>query len=108
MLVGKELLSPERVERLLSWRHSWFNVHGLVRTETKAKAERVREYMIRPGVSLERLAFLEPEGRVGYRLGRDDEGQETMDCREATSGRFSAHSVPRATAEPARSVFNRV
>ena len=36
MLVGKELLSPEWAERLLSWRHSGFNVHSLVRTGTKA------------------------------------------------------------------------
>jgi len=82
MLVGKDLLSQEWAERLLSWRHSGFNVHSLVRTEAKAEAERVGKYMIRPVVSLERLAFLEPEGRVGYRLGQKDEGQETMDYLE--------------------------
>ena len=82
MLVGKDLLSQEWAERLLSWRHSGFNVHSLVRTEAKAEAERVGKYMIRPVVSLERLAFLEPEGRVGYRLGQEDEGQETMDYLE--------------------------
>jgi hypothetical protein len=27
-LVGRELLSPEWAERLLSWRHTGFNVHG--------------------------------------------------------------------------------
>jgi len=41
MLVAKGLLNPEWAERLLSWRHSGFNVHSLVRTETKADAERV-------------------------------------------------------------------
>jgi len=71
MLVGKELLSPEWAERLLSWRHSGFNVQSLVRTGTKAEAERVGKYMIRPLFSLERLAFLEPEGKVGYRWGRE-------------------------------------
>jgi len=45
-LVCKELLSPE-----------W--------------AERVGKYMIRPLLALERLTFLEPEGKVGYRWGRD-------------------------------------
>jgi len=29
-LVGKELLSPEWAERLLSWRHTGFNVHSSV------------------------------------------------------------------------------
>jgi hypothetical protein len=33
--------------------------------------------MIRPVLSLERLTFLEPEGKVGYRWGRDGAGQET-------------------------------
>jgi hypothetical protein len=48
MLVRKELLSPEWAERILSWRHTGFNVHGLVRTKTKPEAERVGKYMIRP------------------------------------------------------------
>jgi len=49
MLVRKELLSPEWVERILSWRHTGFNVHTLVRTKTKPEAERVGKYMIRCG-----------------------------------------------------------
>jgi hypothetical protein len=32
---------------------------------------------IRPVLALERLTFLEPEGKVGYRWGRDGAGQET-------------------------------
>lgn len=82
MLVGKDLLSPEWAERLLSWRHSGFNVHSLVRTGTKAEAERVGKYMIRPLVSLERLTILEPEGKVGYRWGRENVELETMDYLE--------------------------
>jgi hypothetical protein len=35
--------------------------------------------MIRPVLALERLTFLEPEGKVGYRWGRDGAEQETMD-----------------------------
>jgi hypothetical protein len=69
MLVGKELLSPEWAERLLSWRHSGFNVHSLVRTETKSEAERVGKDMIRPVVSLERLEFIGPEGDAILGLG---------------------------------------
>jgi len=40
-LVGRELLSPEWAERLLSWRHTGFNVHSRVRARTKEEAERV-------------------------------------------------------------------
>jgi hypothetical protein len=46
-LVRKELLSPEWAERLLSWRHTGFNVHSQVRAKTKPEAERVGKYMIR-------------------------------------------------------------
>jgi hypothetical protein len=38
--------------------------------------------MIRPLLALERLTFLEPEGKVGYRWGRDGAEQETMDYLE--------------------------
>ena len=69
MLVRKELLSPEWTEHILSWRHTGFNVHSLVRTKTKPEAERVGKYMIRPVLSLDRLSFLEQEGKVGYRWG---------------------------------------
>jgi len=70
-LVGRELLSPEWAERLLSWRHTGFSVHSRVRAKTKTEAERVGQYMIRPVLSLERLSFLEREGKVSYRYGQD-------------------------------------
>jgi hypothetical protein len=81
-LVGREILSPEWAERLLSWRHSGFNVHSLVRAKTKAEAERVGKYMIRPLLAMERLTFLEPKGKVGYRHGENGAEQETMDYLE--------------------------
>jgi ribosomal protein S27E len=83
-LVRKELLSPEWAERLLSWQHTGFSVHSLVRAKTKAEAERVGKYMIRPLLSLDRLSFLASEGKVRYRWGRDGAGQqtETMDYLE--------------------------
>jgi len=37
----------------------------------------VGKYMLRPILALERLTFLEAEGKVGYRWGRDGERQET-------------------------------
>jgi len=35
-----------------------------------------------PLLSLERLSFVEPEGKVGYRYGQDRAEQETMDYLE--------------------------
>ena len=43
---------------------------------------RSSEYMIRPLLSLERLSFLEPEGKVGYRYDQDRAEQEAMDYLE--------------------------
>ena len=43
------------------------DLYSPVRTKTKPVAERVGKYMIRPVLALERLTFLEPEGKVGYR-----------------------------------------
>ena len=81
-LVRKELLSPEWAERLLSWRHSGFSVHSRVRARTKPEAERVGKCMIRPVLALERLSFVAPEGKVGYRYGQGAGDQETMDYLE--------------------------
>mgnify|MGYP002154941393 CR=1 FL=1 len=38
--------------------------------------------MIRPVLALERLSFLEPEGKIGYRYGQDARDEETMDYPE--------------------------
>ena len=75
-------LSPEWAERLLSWRHTGFSVHSLVRAKTKPEAERVGKYMTRPLLSLERLSFEDPQGKVGYRYGQGARDQETMDYLE--------------------------
>jgi len=81
-LVRNELLSPEWAERLLSWRHTGFNVHSRVRAKTKKEAERVGKYMIRPLLSLERLSLDEREGKVGYRYGEEAREMERMDYLE--------------------------
>jgi len=81
-LVRKELLSPEWAERLLSWRHSGFSVHSLVRAKTKPEAERVKGLAWGQPLALERLTLLEPEGKVGYRYGEKGAEQETMDYLE--------------------------
>jgi len=90
MLVRKELLSSEWAERILSWPHTGFNVHSLVRAKTKPEAERVGKHMLRPVLALERLTFLKPEGKVGYRWGRDGAEQETMDYLEVIA-RVTSH-----------------
>ena len=81
-LVRRELLSQEWAERLLSWRHTGFSVHSRVMAKTKSEAEQVGKYMIRPVLALERLSFLEPEGKVGYRHGKTGAEQEKMDYLE--------------------------
>ena len=81
-LVRKQLLSPEWAERILSWRHTGFNVHSRVRVKTKSEAERVGKYMIRPLLSLERLSFSEKEGQVCYRYGKEAREVERMDYLE--------------------------
>jgi hypothetical protein len=81
-LVRKELLSPEWAERILSWRHTGFNVHSQVRAKTKKEAERVGKYMIRPLLSLERLSLDERTGQVCYRYGKQAKEVERMDYLE--------------------------
>ena len=71
LLVGKGLLSPEWAERILAWRYNGFSVHSLVRAQTKPEAERVGKYIVRPILALERLSFLESEGKVGCRHGEE-------------------------------------
>jgi len=90
LLVGKGLLSPEWAERILSWRHTGFNVHSRVRARTKTEAERIGKYMVRPILALDRLSFLEREGRVGYRHGDDGAELERMDYLELIA-RVTSH-----------------
>jgi hypothetical protein len=69
-----------------------FNVHSLVRTKTKSEAERVGKYMILSILALERLTFLEAEGKVGYRHGENGVEIETMDHLEFIV-RVTSHKV---------------
>jgi ribosomal protein S27E len=82
LLINRGLLSPEWGERILSWRHTGFNVHSRVRARTRIEAERIGRYMVRPVLALDRLSFLEREGKVGYRWGREAAELETMDYLE--------------------------
>lgn len=90
LLVSKGLLSPEWAERILSWRHTGFNVHSRVRARTKVEAEHVGKYMVRPILALDRLLFLEREGKVGYRHGQNGADFERMDYLEVIA-RVTSH-----------------
>jgi hypothetical protein len=77
-VISLELLSQALVEKMAGWRHSGFSVHSKVRAKTKEEAEQVGRYMIRPLLSLERLSFLEKEGKVSYRYGKEGEEENTI------------------------------
>jgi hypothetical protein len=68
LLQGEGLLTEERTELLLSWRHTGFSVHNRVRVEPEDKpaVERLARYIMRPPISLERMAW-GGVGEVRYR-----------------------------------------
>jgi hypothetical protein len=74
MLQGVGLLSEERTELLLSWRHTGFSVHNRVRVEPEDQpaVERLARYIMRPPISLERMSW-DGAGEVRYRRKRDHE-----------------------------------
>jgi hypothetical protein len=80
LLQGLGLLSQERTELLLSWRHTGFSVHNRVRVEPEdgAAVERLARYIMRRPISLERMAW-DGVGEVCYRRKR---GHESTGMRE--------------------------
>jgi len=46
LLLCKQLINRDLVQRILHWRYTGFNVHSKVRAEIKEDAERVGKYMI--------------------------------------------------------------
>jgi ribosomal protein S27E len=82
LLVRKQLINRDLVERILSWRHTGFNVHSKVRAESKEEAERVGKYMIRPILSLSKLSLDEAHGQVIYQYGKHSTESEHMDYLE--------------------------
>jgi hypothetical protein len=77
LLQDQGLLSEEQTELLLSWRHTGFSVHNRVRVEPEdqASVERLTRYIMRPPISLERMAW-EGLGEVRYRRKLGHEGSE--------------------------------
>ena len=75
LLQAEGLLSEERTELLLSWRHTGFSVHTRVRVEPEDQGavERLARYILRPPISLERMQW-DGAGEVRYRRKAGHEG----------------------------------
>jgi hypothetical protein len=86
LLQDEGLLSDERTELLLSWRHTGFSVHNRVRVEPEDQpaVERLTRYIMRPPISLERVQW-GGEGVVHYRAkgGHDGRTMPVGDTAEA-------------------------
>ncbi len=80
-LQRKELISEQRVELLLSWRHSGFSVHNTVHVPPgdRTALEALLRYMMRPPVSLARLKLLPGRDEVLHfpKGSGDDPGSAT-------------------------------
>jgi len=68
-LVNLKLLPPERVQVLLSWKHSGFNVHcgDPVPSQNKAELEKLAQYILRNPFSVEKMTLESPTDTVIYR-----------------------------------------
>ena len=68
LLRDEGLLTEERIELLLSWRHSGFSAHNAVRIAAgdAASIERLARYLLRSPVALERMRLDAPAGEVHY------------------------------------------
>ena len=87
LLKGEGLITDERIELLLSWRHTGFSVDLSVRVEPEDEAAvtRVSRYILRPPLSLDRMSWegIEPglggAAEVVYRA-KDGSRSERIDA----------------------------
>lgn len=93
-LVSRELISPETAGKILSRRHTGFNVHSKVRATALEDARRVARYMAKPILALKRLSFDLAQGRVIYRYGKSDADKVEMDDLDFIA-RVTAGSLPK-------------
>jgi len=81
-----DLLTEERTELLLSWRHTGFSVHNRVRVEPEDQpaVERLARYVMRLPISLEQMQW-GGDGEVLYRPkgGHDGRCEQPGDAAEA-------------------------
>jgi hypothetical protein len=86
LLKTQGLLSDERIELLLSWRHTGFSVDNSVTVypSDEQGLERLARYMIRSPVSLQRLNYIPETQQVLYQSnkGHDQEDSEIIDSME--------------------------
>jgi hypothetical protein len=86
LLQGVGLLTEERTELLLSWRHTGFSVHNRVRVEPEDRlaVERLACYIMRPPISLERIRW-SGDGEVFYQSkgGHDGRARQPGNVAEA-------------------------
>jgi hypothetical protein len=86
LLKTQGLISDERIELLLSWRHTGFSADNSVTVypSDEQGLERLARYMIRSPVSLQRLHYLPQTQQVFYQTnkGHDQEDSEIIDSME--------------------------
>jgi len=83
LLKGEGLLSGEREQLLLSWQHQtgfWVDASVKVEPEDEASVQRLARYILRPPVSLERMAWDEGSDEVVY-TGKARKGQPGVEAR---------------------------
>mgnify|MGYP001826475941 CR=1 FL=1 len=90
------LLSEERTQLLLSWRHTGFSVQNrvVVEPEDQAAVERLARYIMRPPISLERMSW-EGSGEVRYRRkrGHENAGLGEREVESFDPGEFLARVI---------------
>ncbi len=86
LLKTQGILSDERIELLLSWRHTGFSVDNSVTVypSDEQGLERLARYMIRSPVNLQRLNYLPETHQVLYQAnkGHDQQDSEILDSME--------------------------
>ncbi len=96
LLQDEGLLSEERTELLLSWRHTGFSVHNQVRVEPEDQPaeERLARYIMRPPISLERMRW-GGEGKVRYRrkCGHENAGLNQREVETFDPAEFLARVI---------------
>lgn len=76
MLPDEERISPERVERMHTWKHSGFSIHcdTVIHAEGPDGRRTLGEYVSRAPFSLERMTFAEDSDTVLYSGGHSRPG----------------------------------
>ncbi len=86
LLKTQGILSDERIELLLSWRHTGFSVDNSITVypSDEQGLERLARYMIRSPVNLQRLNYLPQTQQVLYQAnkGHDQQDSEILDSME--------------------------